>query len=83
MDCLITLYNDEQMYNLIVIFSFMPKKVILLYDKNYTDNKNMENLKSACKSKIHNIEFECVNFDSSNIDKVVNNCTWIIHRKTN
>lgn len=83
MDCLITLYNDEQMYNLIVIFSFMPKKVILLYDKNYTDNKNMENLKSACKSKIHNIEFECVNFDSSNIDKVVNTCTWIIHRNTN
>ncbi len=83
MDCLITLYNDDQILNLIVIFSFLPKKVILLYDKNYTDVKNMDNLKSACTSKLHNIEFECVNFDSSSIDRVTNLCTRIIHRNPN
>lgn len=83
MYCLVALYNEDQMYNLISIFSFSPKKVILLYDKKYTDVSHMENLKFACKAKLHNTEFEFVNIDSSNIDRVTKTCTQIIHQNHN
>lgn len=83
MYCLVALYNEDQMYNLISIFSFSPKKVILLYDRNFSDIKHMENLKLACKAKLHNTEFEFVNIDSSNIDRVTKTCTQIIHQNHN
>ena len=77
------LYNEDQMYNLISIFSFYPKKVILLYDKNFSNIQHMNNLKFACKAKLQNTEFEYVNIDSSNVDRVTKTCTNIIHRNPN
>lgn len=83
MYCLVMLYNEDQMYNLISIFSFYPKKVILLYDKNFSNIQHMNNLKFACKAKLQNTEFEYVNIDSSNVDRVTKTCTNIIHRNPN
>lgn len=80
MNCLIELYNDDQISNLTVIFSFMPKKVILLYDINCVDTSSMDYLKFACLSKMPNIKFEYKGFDSSNIDKIIKNFTNIIHK---
>ncbi|MDQ5983805.1 MAG: hypothetical protein RUMPE_00834 [Eubacteriales bacterium SKADARSKE-1] len=80
MDCLVELYNDDQISNLTVIFSFMPKKVVLLYDMNNMDKTGMDYLRLACSAKIPNIKFEYRSFDNSDIDEATEICTSIIHK---
>ena len=83
MDCLIEIYNEDQISNLTIIFALKPKKVILLYDKNHPNEKSMSFLKEACKNKIPNIKFETKEFDSTDIDKITDVCSYLIHRNNN
>ena len=80
MNCLIEIYNNDQISNLTIIFSLKPKEVILLYDENHTNKKNMNFFKEACLNKIPNIKFEFIQFDNTNIDKIYSICSDLIHK---
>lgn len=82
MDCLVELYNDDQISNLTVIFSFMPKKVVLLYDTNNIDKTGMKHLRLACTAKVPSIKFEYRSFDNSDIEEATEICTSIIHKNS-
>ena len=45
MECLVILYTHEQVDNLLPIFAFKPKNVVILYDYKYTPVKNLEYIK--------------------------------------
>lgn len=82
MECLIEIYNEDQISNLTIIFALRPKKVILLYDKNHPNKKGMQYLKDACTNKISNIIFEFKRFDSTDLEKITDLCSDLIHQNT-
>lgn len=83
MECLIEIYNEDQISNLTIIFALRPKKVVLLYDKNHPNKKGMQSLMEACTKKISNITFEYKKFDSTDLEKITDLCSDLIHRNPN
>lgn len=79
MECLIEIYNEDQISNLTVILALKPKKIILLYDQNHPHKKEMHFLKDACSNKVPNLSFEFIKFDNTNINKITNVCSKLIH----
>ncbi len=82
MECLVLLYDNEQINNLLPIFSFHPKNVVILYDYNYTKLKNIEYIKNACTAKFPDIIVESKGYDGLNIDDITKTCASVIHKKS-
>lgn len=82
MECLVILYDNEQINNLLPIFSFKPKNVVILYDKRYTKLKNIEYIKKSCILKLPNINVESTGYDGLNIDDITKTCTSVIHKNS-
>ncbi len=81
MDCLAILYDKEQINNLLPIFAFRPKNVVILYDYKYTLVKNLEYIKNVCRSRFPNIVIEYKGYDGLSIENIAKTCASIIHRK--
>lgn len=78
MKCLVEIYDNEQVNNLISILSFKPQKAVFLYDKRYTQMKDLESIERACIEHVPNISFEFVSIDTQNLDDVQSKCKKII-----
>ena len=83
MDCLVEIYDNDQINNLVVVMAFKPKKAIFLYDPKYTNEKHLQFLKIACKNKLPKIIVEFVKINSISIDDISNTCVSIIHKNQN
>ncbi len=83
MDCLVEIYDREQINNILVVLSFRPRKVVIMYDKNDVDINELTLIEKACKLKIKNIVFEYAQIDCESIDCVSNACKKIIHDNPN
>lgn len=79
MDCLVKIYDNEQINNLISVMSLRPKKVIFLYDANESKKENLENLEEACISCIPDLNFEFASINSQDLDDISKKCKRIIH----
>lgn len=79
MKCLIKLYDNEQVNNLISILAFHPEKVIFLYDKRYVEVSELQSIENACIQCIANINFEFISIDTQNLDSIINRCKKVIH----
>ena len=80
MKCIVKIYNKDAIKNLVSIFAFKPQKVIFLYDKERTPQKDLNNLKSACQTRINKIIFESIPIEFHSIDKICRICKRIINR---
>lgn len=80
MECLVKIYNNEQLSNLISVLSFKPKKVIFIYDDNINDVNALSSIEYACVEKVEGINLEFVNVNSQSLDDVSKKCKKIIHR---
>ena len=80
MECLVELFDNDQINNLVVIMAFKPKKAIFLYDPRYTEKKHLEHLKIACKSKLPKIIIDFIKINSSSIDEILDTCVAVIHK---
>lgn len=83
MDCLVEIYDREQMNNILVVLSFRPKKVVIMYDEEDVSLNELLLVENACKLKINDIVFEYAKIDSQNIDCIVGACKNIIHDNPN
>ncbi len=79
MDCLVEIYDREQINNIFVVLSFRPKKVVVIYDAKETNAEDLILVEKACTLKIKNIKFEFVEIDSESIDDINIKCKKIIH----
>ena len=82
MECLAILYDNEQINNLLPIFAFRPKNVVLLYDYKYTPVKNLEYIKNVCMLRFPDIIIEYKGYDGLSIENITKTCTSVIHKKT-
>ncbi len=82
MNCLVILYDREQVNNLIPIFSFIPNKVVILYDKNYTSSKKIDYIKFATLLRFPNIQIDSSPYDGLNIEDITKSCVSIIHKNS-
>ena len=76
------LYDNEQINNLLPIFAFRPKNVVLLYDYKYTPVKNLEYIKNVCMLRFPDIIIEYKGYDGLSIENITKTCTSVIHKKT-
>lgn len=83
MECLVKIYDKEQINNLLVIFAFRPKKVVLLYDSLKTNLNTLKFIENACKTKIPYISFEYISIDNKNLESVFSICKNIISKNEN
>lgn len=81
MECLVKIYDTEQINNLISILAFKPQSVVFLYDRKLTEEKDLTAVETACTNKVENINFEFVNVNSQNLYDIVKKCKNIIRRK--
>lgn len=83
MECLVEIYDREQMNNILVVLSFRPKKVVIMYDEKDVCVEELLLVEKACKLKISGIVFEYAKVDSQNIGFIVSACKSIIHGNPN
>ena len=83
MDCLIQIYSEDKISNLLSILVFRPRKVVVLYSGNFNQLKEIELLAGACLRKIPDLKFEYKHFENTNVDKVVKVFSEIIHKNPN
>lgn len=81
MECLVVLYDSEQINNLLPIFAFHPKNVVILYDNKCTPIKNIEYIKNVCISRFNNIVVEYRGYDGLSIENITKTCISVIHQK--
>lgn len=82
MDCLVEIYDYEQINNLIMILSLKPKKSVIIYDKKFANIKDLEHIELCCKAKLPDMEFECICTNSLSIDDIQHTCLSVIHKNS-
>ena len=82
MECLVILYDKEQVNNIIPIFAFKPKNVVILYDRKYTPFKNIGYIKKVCMVRFPYMRIETKSYDGLNIENIMRTCISVIHKKT-
>lgn len=82
MECLVILYDKEQINNILPIFAFKPKNVVILYDRKYTPFKNIGYIKNVCTARFPNIHVEARSYDGLSIENIRKTCTSVIHQKS-
>ena len=82
MECLAILYDNEQINNLLSIFAFRPKNVVILYDYKYTSIKNIEYIENVCLQRFPSVIVEHRGYNGLDIENITKTCTGIIHKKT-
>lgn len=70
MNCLVKIYDREQINNIVSILSFSPQKVILIYDKNDTKLESLTAIEDACIHKIPQMNFEFSAIDGDNLEDI-------------
>ena len=83
MDCLVKIYDKEQINNIISVLSFRPKKVVFIYDKNDTILDSLIAIEEACIKKIPNLIFQFSAIDGDNLDDISKKCKSIIRENPN
>lgn len=83
MDCLIELYDHEQLNNLVDILAFRPKKVVFLYDKRETRYEDIHAIENACKLKLPGLRMEAVTMNTLSLDDISNACKKVIRSNPN
>ena len=80
MECLVELYDQEQINNLIVVLALRPKKAIFLYDKRDASPATFHAIEKACKSRINPFTLEAIEIDSKHLENIYETCKTIIHQ---
>lgn len=83
MDCLIQIYNEDKISNLLSTLVFAPKKVVLLYSGNFEQLKEIELLARSCIKELPKIKFEYKFFRNTNVEEIENIFSLIIHKNPN
>lgn len=83
MDCLIELYDHEQLNNLVDILAFRPKKAVFLYDKRETRYEDIHAVETACKQTLPDIRMEAVAMNTLSLDEITNTCKQVIRNNSN
>ncbi len=83
MDCLVKIYNNEKLDNLISVLRFKPQKVIFMYDSKETSQASLQALEYTIAEKISGINLEFINIDNQNLDAISQKCKKIIHSNKN
>lgn len=79
MECLAEVYDKDPINNLLVILSFRPKKVIIVYDSREADIEQLKYIEHACKPKIPYLIMEYIQVDKKSVDDVYLVCKKIIN----
>lgn len=82
MECLVILYTHEQVDNLLPIFAFKPKNVVILYDYKYTPVKNLEYIKKVCTARFPSMVVEYRGYNGLSIENITKICASVIHKKS-
>ncbi len=80
MESLAILYDSEVINNLLPIFAFHPKNVVILYDYKYTSVKHLEYIKNVCMSRFPSIIFEYKGYNGLDIEHISKTCVSVIHK---
>lgn len=83
MDCLIELYDHEQLNNLVNIFAFRPKKVVFLYHSREVSYSSIQDIEKACRLKMPQIQVEAVKLDSLILDDITKGVKKVIWKNPN
>lgn len=83
MECLVKIYNGEQLNNLISVLAFKPKKVIFIYDGNTTEPNSIQSIERTFIEKIKDINMEFISINSQSLDDISKKCKKIIHANHN
>ena len=80
MDCLIELYDHDQLNNLVDILAFRPKKVVFIFDKRETRSQDLQAIKLACRKVLPNIRIEAVPITPVSLEEITRTCKQVIHQ---
>ena len=83
MDCLIELYDHDQLNNLVDILAFRPKKVVFIFDKRETRSQDLQAIKLACRKVLPNIRIEAVPVNPVSLEEITRTCKQVIHQNPN
>lgn len=79
MECLIEVFDYDQINNLLSVLAFRPNKVVILFDEREASANDIKKVNDACKSRVKNITFECHKINVDSIDNIEEVCKKIIH----
>lgn len=83
MDCLIELYDHDQLNNLVDILAFRPKKVVFVFDKRETRNEDLQAIRLACKKVLPSLKIDAVPVNPISLDEIARTCKQVIHQNPN
>ncbi|HIS70355.1 MAG TPA: DUF1887 family protein [Candidatus Gallacutalibacter stercoravium] len=83
MDCLIELYDHDQINNLAVVLSLRPKKVVFLYNQARHSRKKLDDLACACHRILPNLEFDAQPLTGASLEEIRDCCKLAIRRNPN
>lgn len=79
MECLVEVFDNDQINNLLSVLAFKPKKVVMLFDQREASIKDIDRIKDACRTRVKNVVFEYENINIDSIDSIEEVCKKIIH----
>lgn len=79
MECLIEVYDHDQINNLLCVLAFKPSKVVMLFDEREASVEDIIKVRQACKSRVKDLVFEYGTIDVDSIDNIEEVCKKIIH----
>lgn len=82
MDCLIELYDHDQLNNLVDILAFRPKKVVFIFDKRETRHQDIQAIKLACRKVLPALKVESVPVNPVSLDEITKTCKQVIHQNS-
>ncbi len=83
MDCLIELYDHDQLNNLVDILAFRPRKVVFIFDKREIRDQDLHAIKLACRQALPNLQIEAVSITPVSLDEITRTCKQVIHQNPN
>ena len=80
MDCLLEVYDREQINNILDVLAFSPKKAVFLYDPRTADAEDLRAVETACRLRLPRLEVEAVPADLGDLNAVYRACKGVVRR---
>lgn len=78
MNCLVELYDGEQLNNIIDILAFSPKEAVFLYDAKEVSFPSLKRIEEACLLRLPAIRFSFVEIGAMGLHEIKRQCKRII-----